>query len=551
MRAAFYGRYSSDMQKETSIDDQLRNCRRYIDREGWELVKQYKDKAMSGASSARPDYQRMLEDAKAKMFDVLVLDDLSRLSRDSVETQQVIKRLKFWGLRVIGVSDGIDTNNKGYKIQVSFGGMKNEAFLDDLKEKVHRGLYGKVLNKCNAGGRSYGYKHIAIKDPKKTDPYGDPLKIGAKRELDPKQAKWLVQIFQWYADGFSPRWIAAELNRLKVSAPRSSSWSMSAIYGDTRYGTGIINNPLYNGLYIWNRSQWIKDPDTGIKKRLDRPESEWVTVDMPELRIVPKELWDATRKRQKEVHKKSENVRKALHENARTGAGPKFLFSGLLECGICGGNYVIADNHRYGCAKHRDRGPTVCSNDLKISRKTIEDRLLEGIRRDLFNDEAVKLFVKETSRLLTEHQREGHKDKEHLHQRLVQVEKEISNIINFIKEGKLSSSLKIELEKTEAEKVRIERELKTDNKGLEKIISFLPNAVDRYKEMINDLTHTLQHEVAKARYQIKQLLGGEAITLYPTEDGSLEAELMGNYAGLLKLSNPKLNVVVPTGFEPV
>ena len=106
--------------------------------------------------------------------------------------------------------------------------------------------------------------------------------------------------------------------------------------------------------------------------------------------------------RQKLQYDKSRKVRSQLHKNARTGAAPKYLFSGLLKCGLCGANYIIADRHRYGCSAHINKGPTVCNNSIKVPRKLIEERLLNGIKNDLFSEEGIDLFKREVARLLTE-----------------------------------------------------------------------------------------------------------------------------------------------------
>jgi len=542
MNAAFYGRYSTDMQSEASIEDQYRNCTRYAEREGWEIIERYKDEAVSGTVKDRPGYQRMLADARNGHFKVLLLDDLSRLSRDSVETQQAMKRLRHWGVRVIAVSDGFDSDSKSYKLQAGFKGMMNELFIDDLAAKTHRGLTGKALNGLNCGGRTYGYRHIRIFDPVKKDAYGEPVQIGAKREIDPEQAKWVVQIFEWYAMGHSSRWIAAELNRLKVPARSRSSWTTSTIYGDMRHGTGLLNNPLYIGKYIWNRSRWTKDPDTGSVKRIERPESEWVVMDMPELRIVPHELWEKVKARQKKQYERSASIRAALNKEVRggvTGASPKYLFSGLLKCGSCGANYIVVDKTHYGCAGRKDRGEAYCDNTLKVSRKVVEDRLLEGIQKELLAPEYMELFVKETQRLLNERQREKRGAKDDLTKRLERVEKEISNIMAAIKAGILTQTTKSELEKAEAEKREIEKAL-AGSPGADKVVSILPRVVDTYKRLIGDLRAPLQADVVKARGKLKTLLGDE-IKLIPQE-GYLEAEIRGDYAGLLSIAAPKITM---------
>ncbi len=232
MRAAVYARYSSDKQRESSIQDQVRNCTAFAEREGWSIAEHYVDEAVSGTSKDRPGFKRLLADAAEGCFDVLLVDDLSRLSRDEIELKQLVRRFTYRGLRIIGVSDGFDTESKGHKIQASVRAMMNEIYLDDLREKTHRGLTGQALKGNNCGGRSYGYQHIPLTDPYKTDDYDRPIVTAVRRKVDPDQGHWVQKIFAWYADGHSPRWIACELNRLCVPSPRSGTWSASAIYGD-------------------------------------------------------------------------------------------------------------------------------------------------------------------------------------------------------------------------------------------------------------------------------------------------------------------------------
>ena len=156
MRAALYARYSSEHQKESSITDQFRNCETRATREGWTITARYADRAISGTTAERPEYQQMLKDAKAKLFDVLLVDDFSRLSRDSMEAEQTRRRFVFWRVRLIGVSDGIDTADKGHKMLSGFKSIMNEEFVSDLKGKIARGMQGQALNGYHCGGRIYG-----------------------------------------------------------------------------------------------------------------------------------------------------------------------------------------------------------------------------------------------------------------------------------------------------------------------------------------------------------------------------------------------------------
>jgi DNA invertase Pin-like site-specific DNA recombinase len=105
MRAAAYARYSSDLQREASIEDQLRPCRERIEQEGWRYVHAYTDRAVSGASALRPAYQQLLEDARRERFDIVVAEALDRLSRDQEDVAGLFKRLRFAGIRLFTLAE--------------------------------------------------------------------------------------------------------------------------------------------------------------------------------------------------------------------------------------------------------------------------------------------------------------------------------------------------------------------------------------------------------------------------------------------------------------
>ena len=131
-RTATYLRFSSRNQKLASIQDQLRNVENYCNRMGLPKPIIFKDEAISGSRNDRPGYVEMLSAAENKEFDILLVDDLSRMTRDNIETLTAVRQLKFLGIRVIGVSDGVDTSRKGHKIEVALRGLMNEAYLDTL-----------------------------------------------------------------------------------------------------------------------------------------------------------------------------------------------------------------------------------------------------------------------------------------------------------------------------------------------------------------------------------------------------------------------------------
>ena len=536
MRVALYARYSSDNQKDSSITDQFRNCETRATREGWTITARYDDKAISGSTSERPGYQQMLKDAQAKCFDIVLVDDFSRLSRDQVETEQVRRRLVHWGIRLIGISDGIDTAAKGHKMLSGFKGLMNDFFLDDLRDKTRRGMVGQVLKGYHGGGRSFGYRLVPEYDSTKKDPYGHPARIGTRLEIDPEQARWVKWIFERYADGWSPVKIVEELNRLGVPPPgihykrksaQTPTWCASALYGNVKYGLGLLNNRRYIGEVAWGRSRWQKHPDTKRKTRFLCEEQDWIRRSVEQLRIIDDPLWQRVKRRQQEIHQGSAAIRTALHANARTGRSPKYLFSGLLTCGHlnsageqCTRKFIIVDPLHYACSGWKYRGQSVCSNTIKVSRAIVESVLLDAIKDDLFTAEGQAAFIQETTKLLTAPLREQKPDHKQAMKRLQEVEQAITNIMAAITAGIVTPSTKAALQRAEAER------------------DALVQSVQHQHKPVANVT---QRQVDMARAQLRILLGKE-IVLHPCSDGEaryLTAEVPGDYQGLLRLVTGK------------
>jgi DNA invertase Pin-like site-specific DNA recombinase len=208
MRAAVYARYSSDLQSACSIEDQVRLCRTRIGVEGWSLVNTYTDHALSGASRLRPGYQKLLEDARAGTFDIVVAEALDRLSRDQEGTAALYKQLGFAGVRLLTLAEG-DIS----ELHVGLKGTMNALFLKDLAMKTRRGLEGRVRLGRSGRGLCYGYKTT-----RETDTAGNPIRGG--RLIEDGEAEVVRRIFREYAAGRSPRQIARRLNAEGVSGPR-------------------------------------------------------------------------------------------------------------------------------------------------------------------------------------------------------------------------------------------------------------------------------------------------------------------------------------------
>lgn len=554
MKAAIYARYSSENQREASIEDQSRNCERGCAQHGLEVTHRFADEAMSGAKTDRPGYQAVLASARRGEFDVIVVDEVSRLWRDQEEQWRAVKLLEFLGLHILGVSDGIDTRAGGYRLLLSIRGAMNEEARREVAWRTHRGQEGQARKGYSAGGRLYGYRNVPEYHPSEKDHLGRAVVVAVRRAVDPEQANWVLWIFGRYAEGWSPRRIADELNQQGVPSPGSTwarkevrrcrGWAASSIYGDQKKGSGILFNPLYCGKYIWNRTKRVINPDTKGRQHKLREESEWVTQEIPELRIVPEDLWQRVQARRRRQGAASAKIRAALGRQARTGRSPRYLLSGFLRCGVCGGSYIMVNERYYGCATHKDRGSSVCPNGIKVRREVAEQKLLEGIRQQLLAPEVLELVRREFARAAAEGRREG-QDKT-AKRRLVQVETEIVNIVSAVRSGAYSPALQAELARLEVERERLGEQLNRPGEVIA-ALDKLPEAIEEYRAAVEELEVFAREEndVETARELLRPLLGGE-VPLRPTSDGHLYAKLP---PGALLRALGAETVVVKSGTE--
>jgi len=410
----------------------------------------------------------MLADALAGRFDCLILEGLDRLSRDLVEAERIVRRLEHRGVRIIGVSDGYDSESAGRKLHRGMRGLINEVYLDDLRAKTHRGLAGQVSRGLFPGGLPYGYRSI-------------PAEGGRRLEVDPQAAKWVVWIYERYADGLSAKRIVHELNRLGVPSPRGATWSIYAVIGHRGKGVGILNCPLYGGRYVWNRSQWVKDPDTGRRTRRERPRAEWVEMDRPDLRIVPAYLIGAVESRSRR--------RSVEGGGAGRGGRPKTLLGGLLRCGICGGAVVAVSAHSYGCANRVNRGATVCGG-VSVSRSRAEQRLLAEVREVMLSPSEIAAIQIEVQSVLSAMPDTG--------RRRAELEREVRNLTQAVAQAGWSAALGDRLRKAEAELSQL-----TDQPR----IASVPAVMARYRRLLAGLSDTLKSDPDRSRLALREALG--------------------------------------------
>lgn len=547
IQAAIYARYSTDLQRDASIEDQIRVCEERAGQNGWTVAGHYTDHGMSGANLMRPGIQGLMQDALAGKFQVVAAEALDRLSRDQEDIAGIYKRLAFAGVKIFTLSEGEIS-----ELHIGLKGTMNALFLKELADKTRRGLRGVVESGRSGGGNSYGYDVV-----RRYDAAGNPQR--GERTINDDQAAVVERIFEAYAHGQSPRAIAKALNNDGIAGPTGKAWGASTIHGNKDRGTGILNNELYIGRLVWNRLRYIKDPATGKRVSRLNPSSEWIVQDVPELRIIDQELWDRVKARQAAV---------ALGKQDKPDAGfwdrrrPRYLLSGLIKCGECGSGFVKVSKHHFGCAAARNKG--TCANTRTIRGNVLEETVLGGLQHRLMDEELLALFCDEYTKHMNALRMAKSAGRAKDEARLKQIDREQDRIIDAIADGILTGAkVKGRMQKLEAEADEI-RACLTDGPKEEKPLLH-PKMGARYREAVTNLRQALDRE--DGRSEAVEILRSliDRIVLHPDKAATkgylidIEGELAGilslcvaskNAAIVSESGIQQIKLVAGAGFEP-
>ncbi|MFI5341843.1 MAG: recombinase family protein [Candidatus Methylomirabilales bacterium] len=529
MRCAVYARFSSDAQHPASIEDQRLACQRYADRQGWQILSEhvYADAALSGMGvDHRPAYRRLLAAVAAptKPFDTLLVDDLSRLSRDAAETLRLGRSLDQAGITLISVADGIETGTKLSKLALSVKAIFNELYLDDLRERTLRGLQGRFARGLHTGGRIYGYRSAPLRDPAgRVDKAGQPLVLGTALAIDAAEARVVRQIFEGFAGGLSLRAIAHRLNAEAIPFPAASTrrgaqrkgWAQSAV-------RVILLNEKYRGRWVYGQRIFFKDPVSGRRRARRRPPADWQVAEHPDLRLVSDELWQAVQARFQHLARLYLPRQGTGRLAGRTPGSPSSrtsLFSGLLRCGVCHGGMVVVNGHplrehrRYGCGFHRDKGPHVCQNGLTVKVGTVETRLVAALQAHVLHPDAVQYLVTTVNQHLEGFAASEGEERRRLEGELAQVETELKHVEGAILAGLAGTTTAALLQDREGRREALRERLRTLQAGSASYP--LRVNVDEIRARLAHLAALLQQDSMRANAVFREML--EPITMTPVD----------------------------------
>ena len=397
MIAAIYARKSTEQtgvtDAEKSVTRQIEHATDYAVGKGWTVAPEhiYSDDGISGAEFAnRPGFLRLMNALKpTPRFDVLIMSEESRLGREAIETAYALKQLVTAGVRVFFYLEDRERtlDSPTDKIMLSL-----TAFADELeREKARQRTYDAMLGKAKAGhvtgGRVFGYDNVEIL-------VSSGARSHVERRINQPEADVIRQIFEWCSNGEGLKAIAKRLNTGGARAPRAqqgrpNGWAPSSV-------REVLHRPRCRGEVIWNKTQ--KRDTWGQKRRRDRPETDWLSVHVESLRIVPEVLWRAAHTRMMARRESYQRWRRG-QGGAPDGRGVRqhYFLTGFARCAMCGGSMQAVSrasgagrNRRYVCATYWNRGATICSNG-----RMVEMRVADGAIQDLLAKEVLKPAVVE------------------------------------------------------------------------------------------------------------------------------------------------------------
>lgn len=423
--AVIYARFSSNNQREESIDAQVRACRQYAEQRGYVVIDVYADYAKSGTNDNRPEFQRMLQDSGTGKFDTVIIHKLDRFSRDRYGSTISKHRLKKNGCQLLSVLENLDASPESIVTESVLEGMA-EYYSKNLAREVKKGQKETALQaKHNGGKPPLGY---------------DVDKETKKYSINEKEAEVVKLIFDMYARGIGYNEILIHLNALGYRTKVGNPFAKGSL-------NNILKNEKYKGIYIFNLK--MEKGADGVRRPTLNPESEVIRIEGGMPRIID----DVT----------FAKVQVMLNHNLTKGGSFKaketYLLSGIIRCGEC--NSAMNGNSRY-CGRNKLRYVTYkCSGraqkrgcqQKEINKTYLENFVLEVLYDNLFNLTSIQTLTK----MLNEYRKESNRENEEIldssKNRLKAINKEINKTLEVVCQTGISiTTVKDKLKELEEQK---------------------------------------------------------------------------------------------------
>ena len=431
MKAVIYARYSSDSQREESIEGQLRECTEYAERNGITVLRSYIDRALSARTADRPEFQNMIKDSEQKLFDVVLIWKLDRFSRDRYDSAHYKRILKKNGVKVVSATEIISEGAEGIILESVLEGYA-EYYSADLSEKVVRGMTDNAL-KCKFNGGMM--------------PIGYVIDAEQHFKIDPLTAPFVLEAFKRYDGGETISSIMNWLNEQGLTNTRGQKMTFNSV-------GHILHNRRYIGEF---RYRDVIVPD-GIPA------------------IVPQDLFDRVQ----------EKLAKNKKAPARHKAEDDYLLTTKLFCGYCGA-YLCGESgtshtgnvhHYYKCVSVKKKR-TEC-HKKSVKKEWIEDLVVNETMKMVMDDTAIEAIVS----MLMDLQDRENVNLPLYEQQLREADTAIQNLLNAIQQGILTKSTKGRLEELEATKEELETKIACEKLAKPKVSAeFMTFWLHRFRKL--------------------------------------------------------------------
>ena len=476
----------------------------------------------------------MLAAAERGEFDVLLVEDIDRTSRDAADMHQIAKELDELDIVLCTVVNGVVSD-----IELAFKAVQNQQFIKQNIQKSKRGQELAISQGRMSGSIAYGYRKVL-----KVDTRGEA--INGLREIDPEQSAIVQRIHAEFDAGRTTFEICKTLNAEGVPSPKGKQWRPGGLLGNRNGGLGILRNPIYVGEYHFRKTK--RRRRKGQIKTAFTAEAERIITQHPELQIIDKSVWDRNQARL------AEHLDRPFHQKRKV----QFAFSGRVHCGVCGSTAVVSDG-KYVCTGRRDKG--ICTNSRRVNRVAVETTIYQKLKTHVLDTttlgQALDAFCDEVDRAQEDHSARLETQTGHLKDTEKHIGNLMSQLSNASETSFASQMLLEELDRLGAEKRRLETQI---NRAPPMVVAGGTNEIiASISRTLDTLSEHLQAEDSEAS-RAKELLRGliSRVVLNPVGSetdgrgaGDMRVTVEGPIANLIDLANMDIDRVTKHGHRPM
>lgn len=498
IKAAIYARFSSDNQREESITAQIRACSAYCNNKKYVIAKTYTDEAKSAMSDNRPEFQRMINDAKAGLFDVVIVHKLDRFARNRYDSAFYRRELKMAGVHIESVLERLDDSPESVLMESLLEGLA-EYYSKNLAREAMKGMKETALQAKHCGG---------------IPPLGFNVNTEKRYVINEREAAAVRLIFSMYDSGFGYSKIIDELESKGHKTKTGKKFGKNSIHE-------LLKNEKYIGVYTFNKRA-SRGADGKKNNRRQKSEEEIIRIPGAMPAIIDLDVFERVQQRMINNRRHS--------EKARGKAKVNYLLTGLVRCGNCGASYIGHTITRggvgygyYECG-NRDR-KNECSN-RRIKKDLIENAVINEIEESIFkNKEELAEMVLE---YYNKHKGNDNAEKDCLEEELKKVKKTLDNLVKAIESGRMSEVILTQIEKREEELNTLKSRIaELDNKdglnlGKKEIVAYLEalhkqmENEEQLKSLVNTFVDSVTVGTADIVVVLKVLVTDGGGGAYPT-----------------------------------